>query len=315
MTFVVDWAIDPTGALAVVSEEAIGELPSMARPGGVCVTVNGAVVVSEPEANRLRWTEPGGRSLLIGGMPGCDDGAPSEASFRHPLGVAAAPDGSVVVADAENHAIRRVEPDGWVTTVAGGRYGAVDGRGHDARFRSPRGVAVTLDGTVLVADTVNDTVRRVGTDGVVTTMAGGIYGHGDIDAGRVAFRQPEALAVGSDGTVYVADTGNDRVVSISPSGQARLVAGRRAPGRSLAPAPDLRWPTSLAVNVGGTLYVTDAGANAVRRVGPDGASAALLSDPDWQPVALSLSADGRVLVAEARWTLGHMTGRLLTVEP
>ena len=59
MTFVVDWAIDPTGALAVVSEEAMGELPSMARPGGVCVTVTGAVVVSEPEANRLRWTEPG----------------------------------------------------------------------------------------------------------------------------------------------------------------------------------------------------------------------------------------------------------------
>lgn len=132
-TFAVDWAIDPTLSRTGLSGEVTEDTQPMGRPGGVCVTVDGAVVVSEPSADRLHWTDPDGRSFLVGGQPGLVNGAPWEARFRHPLGVAAAPDGSVVVADTENHALRRVAPDGRVTTVAGGTYGAVDGRGRDAR--------------------------------------------------------------------------------------------------------------------------------------------------------------------------------------
>ena len=315
MTFVVDWALAPTPSLTVVTEEVMEDVQPMLGPGSVCVTVTGAVVVSEPRADRLRWTEPDGRSFLIGAVPGLTDGTPWEARFRHPLGVAAAPDGSVVAADTDNHAIRLIGPDGWVTTVAGGAYGAVDAQGLEARFRHPQGVAVAPDGTVFVADTVSNTVRRVDADGTVTTLAGGPYGQGDLQAGEISLRRPEAVAVGPDGTVYVADTGNDRVVGIGPSGQARTVAGRRSLGSAPAPAPDLRWPTSLALAGDGTLYITDAASNVVRRASRDGTSTTFAREPGWRPVALSLFPDGRVLVAEARWAPGRTTGRLRTIDP
>jgi hypothetical protein len=314
MTFVVDWALDPTPSLTVVTEEVMEDVQPMLGPGGVCVTVTGAVVVSEPRADRLRWTEPDGRSFLVGGVPGLADGSPWEAWFRHPLGLAAAPDGSVVVADTDNHAIRLVAPDGWVTTLAGGTYGATDGKGVEARFRHPQGVAVAPDGTVVVADTVSNTVRKVDADGTVTTFAGGAYGQGDLQTGEVSFRRPEAVVVGPDGTIYVADTGNDRVVSIGPSARARTVAGRRSLGLPSAPAPDLRWPTSLAL-ADGTLYITDAARNVVRRVSRDGTSTVSACEPAWRPVALSLFPNGRVLVAEAQWAPGRTTGRLRTIDP
>lgn len=96
----------------------------------------GAVGVSEPEANRIRWIDDTAITT-VGGAPGRQDRSPGEACFRHPLGLAAAPDGSVIVADAGNHPVRRIDPDGQVTTLAGGIYADADGPGDRACFRSP----------------------------------------------------------------------------------------------------------------------------------------------------------------------------------
>ena len=168
--------------------------------------------------------------------------------------------------------------------------------------------------TVVTEEAMED-VQPMDADGTVTTLAGRPYGQGDLQAGEISFRRPEAVAVGPDGTVYVADTGNDRVVGIGPSGQARTVAGRRSLGLAPAPAPDLRWPTSLALAGDGTLYITDAASNVVRRVSRDGTSMTFARDAGWRPVALSLFPDGRVLVAEAQWAPGRTTGRLRTIDP
>jgi sugar lactone lactonase YvrE len=313
MAYAVDWAIEAPPVLTLVTNEVTADEELLPRPGGLCVTASGSVVVTEPEANRARCTGPRGTSVVFGGAPGLRDGPPGVARFRRPLGVAASPDGSVVVADTDNHAVRRIDAAGQVTTLAGGIYGALDGLGTQARFRHPQGVAVGPDGSVIVADTVSNTIRRIGPDGVVTTLAGGPYGHGDIEAGAPSFRRPEAVAVGADGGIYVADTGNDRVCKIDPSGRGSLVAGRRSAGLPEAPAPDLRWPTSLAVAPDGTVYVTDAANSLVRRVSPDGTAAVLPGDPAWQPVALALLPDGRLLVAEAHWAPGRATGRVRTV--
>src|SRR5579875_3426940 len=273
--------------------EAARPLPSL---GGACATSSGAVVVTEPAANRLRWVMPEGTELAIGGAPGWLDGPPATARFRRPLGLAASPDGSVVVADTDNHAIRRVRPNGEVTTLAGGAYGAADGAGQQAKFRHPQAVAVAPDGSVVVADTVSNTVRWVGTDGRVTTLAGSSYDDGDVEAGLALFRRPEGVAVGADGTVYVADTGNDRVCSISPSGQLRVVAGRRRPS---LPA--------------GTVYVTDAAYGLVHRIEPDGRATVLPHERGWQPVGLALLPSGEVLVAETNWAPNGPRGRLRVV--
>jgi DNA-binding beta-propeller fold protein YncE len=313
MAYVVDWAISPVPELTLVREEVTVDDQLAPRLGGVCVTADGAVVVTEPGADRARWDEPGGPSVFFGGPPGLVDGPAGTARFRRPLGVAAGPDGSVLVADTDNHAVRRIDIDGQVATLAGGLYGAVDGPGAQARFRHPQGLAVAPDGTVFVADTVSNTVRRIDGEGMVTTFAGGPYSQGDVEAGPLAFRRPEAVAIGADGTVYVADTGNDRVCSIDVRGRAHLVAGRRRPGQPAAPAPDLRWPTSLALAEDGAVYVSDAANNVVRRIGTDGTATVLPGDPVWQPVALCLSPEGHLVVAEAHWSPRRTTGRLRRV--
>src|SRR5579875_557239 len=260
--------------------EAARPLPSL---GGACATSSGAVVVTEPAANRLRWVMPEGTELAIGGAPGWLDGPPATARFRRPLGLAA------------------------------GAYGAADGAGQQAKFRHPQAVAVAPDGSVVVADTVSNTVRWVGTDGRVTTLAGSSYDDGDVEAGLALFRRPEGVAVGADGTVYVADTGNDRVCSISPSGQLRVVAGRRRPSLPEGPAPDLRWPTNVVVAPTGTVYVTDAAYGLVHRIEPDGRATVLPHERGWQPVGLALLPSGEVLVAETNWAPNGPRGRLRVV--
>jgi glucose/arabinose dehydrogenase len=270
------------------------------------------VVVTESTANRLRWIEPDAVAT-IGEGSGLQDGTAATARFRHPLGVAAAADGSVIVADTNNHAIRRVDPDGQVHTLAGGIYGEGDGSGGQARFRHPAGVAMAEDGTVVVADMVSNTIRRITLDGRVSTVAGHIYGQGDLAAGRPSFRRPEAVAVGVDGSIYVADTGNDRICRLEPSGRSVLVAGRRAPGLPPAPAADLRWPTSLLVLPDGTIYVTDAGHNVVRRITTDGSDIVIDPDPSWRPVALAAVPDGAILAAETHWSPQRNVGRLRTL--
>jgi sugar lactone lactonase YvrE len=309
MAYAVDWTITPSRPLGVVQA---ADQPSP-QLGGVCVTSKGALVVTEPGADRVRWTSADGSSFVIGGTPGWMDGRRAAARFRRPLAVAAGLDGSVVVADTDNHAIRRVSPHGDVATLAGGIYGAADGPGGQARFRHPHGVAVAPDGSIVVADTVNDTIRVIDPDGQVTTLAGSSYGYGDIEAGGALFRRPEGVAVGTDGTVYVADTGNDRVCALDASGRSRLVAGRQRPSLPRAAAPDLRWPTSLAIAPDGTIYVTDAVHSLVYRIGPDGTATVLPREQGWRPVALTLAPNGELLVAEAHWSPQRTIGRLRTI--
>lgn len=310
MADVMDWEIESSPSTAGTHAKTAlgGELPS--RPGGLCVTTSGTIVLSEPDANRIRYIDPSGAASTVGGLAGLGDGAPGVARFRHPLGVAATADGSIIVADTNNHAIRRIDADGQVTTLAGGIYGAVDGPGAQARFRHPKAVAVAGDGTIVVADTASDTIRRIDADGNVTTLAGEIYGQGDLEAGRPSFRRPEAVAVGAGSDIYVADTGNDRVCRIDPSGRASLVGGRRPPGLPAAPAPDLRWPTSLATLPDGTVYVTDAANDVIRRISPDGTATVLAAEPGWQPVAIVVLPDGRLLAAETHWAPDRVIGRL-----
>lgn len=315
MAFVVDWEIDLPlpGGWASTDEGFDRTLPSV--PGGLAVAASGAVVLAEPHADRVRWLYPAGNSATVGGTPGFRDGPATTARFRHPLGVASAADGTVFVADTGNHAIRRIDVGGTVTTVAGGISGSADGAGAAARFFDPAGLAVTAAGTVIVADTVNNTIRRIDPDGKVTTLAGSIYGQGNLGAGRPAFRRPTSAAAGTDGVIYVADSGNHRVCRIEPSGQVDLVAGRPTGGCADGDGDlvGFRCPTGLSVAPDGTLYVADSGNEAIRRVSPDGTTTTIGGEPGWRPIATGVLDDARLLVAEIRWDPFAPTARLRTL--
>jgi sugar lactone lactonase YvrE len=177
---------------------------------------------------------------------GANDGRGIEVRFDWPEGVAVDSAGSVFAADTGNSTIRKVTPDGVVTTLAGsaGDYGTNDGPGVAARFDEPEGVAVDGEGNVYVADTWNSTIRKVSPGGVVTTLAGsaGDYGTNDGPGVDARFDLPAGVAVDSVGNVYVADTWNCTIRKISLAGVVTTLAGSAGecvPTTNRAFRPDL----------------------------------------------------------------------------
>ncbi len=176
-------------------------------------------------ANRIKRlsTDLASITPVAGGQfGGSADGVGANASFSQPLGLAHDAAGNVIVADSGNNTIRRIAPDGTVTTLAGqaGTSGSTDGTGAAARFNSPRGIALGPDGDLYVADSNNHLIRRITTAGVVTTDAGSVVGFFDGAPLAAKFNSPYAVAVAANGDVLVADYSNARVRRIVRSGNA-----------------------------------------------------------------------------------------------
>ena len=159
---------------------------------------------AEPSASADAWV-----TVVAGdGVADVRDGPSRLARFSDPFAVAVAPDGGIYVADAGRaQQVRRIAPDGAVTTVAGGALGYRDGPTLTAQFDTPSGLAVDAGGGVLVADSGNNAIRRIAPDGSVTTVAGdGIPGYRDGPAREARFRGPTGIAVDARGRIIVADT-------------------------------------------------------------------------------------------------------------
>jgi sugar lactone lactonase YvrE len=165
------------------------------------------------------------------------------------------------------------------SVVAGGGAGgagSADGTGAAAQFNDPRGIAVDGGGTLYVADSANDTIRKIAPGGVVTTLAGspGQKGSADGTGSAARFNFPSAVAVDVYANVYVADAGNDTIRMITPAGVVSTIAG--SPG--LAGSADgtggaarFNEPEGIAVDPSGVLYVADFQSGLIRRIAPGGA--------------------------------------------
>ena len=180
------------------------------------------------------------------------------------LGLTVDRDGNVVVADAWNHAIRRVAPDGVVTTIAGGNgAGLEDGPAETARFNSPRGVAAAADGAIYVADNGNHRIRKIAPDGTVSTIAGSDGGEADWreirdgPAEQALFAGPTALVLDTYGDLYILE--RFAVRRLSPSGWVSTVAGGNGSGWRDGPTEKAQFRSlqDIAADDAGNLYVID----------------------------------------------------------
>jgi sugar lactone lactonase YvrE len=241
------------------------------------------------------------------GVIGIRDGDADRARFADPFGVAVRSDGVVFVTDGgQSPAVRGISPDGRVYTVAGGMRGFADGVGVEARFDTPSGVAIDASGVLYVADTGNHAIRRIGTDGTVTTIAGdGTPGYRDGPPGQARFNGPIGIAVDGRSRIIVADTYNDRIRAISPQGDVTTIGGDGVPGADDGVASQARFdtPGGVSVDASGTVYVADTGNGLVRLITPaNGVTTVTAGLPDGlvRPVGISASESGDLYVTDDR---------------
>ncbi len=244
---------------------------------GIAVGTDEAIYVADSGNNRIRVVrqQPDGsrvvQTLAGDGTAGYLDGAGAQARFNAPQGVAVDGSGTVYVADTGNHRIRRIAPDGTVSTVAGdGTAGYQNGAGAQARFNLPRGLALDAQGNLYIADTGNSSVRLLNSNGAVQTVAGdGTVGANDSPAARFS----GLMGVVVEGTsvfIYVADSGNHRIRRLDPSGTVITLAGAER-GFADGDASSARFaqPSGLAVDGAGKIIVADTINSLVRVVVPD----------------------------------------------
>ena len=250
------------------------------EPQGVAVDGSGNLYVADTFNGSVRKITPDGTVATLAGSPagnGSSDGQGSAALFFGLLGVAADSAGNVYVADAYNATIRRITPDGTVTTLAGMAQarGSTDGTGSSAYFFKPSSVAYDGSGNVYVADTANNTIRKVTLDGVVTTLAGtaGTSGYIDATGSDARFSSPAGVAADSSGNVYVADTGNNTIRKVTAAGAVTTLAGSQLNNGSrdgTGRAALFDTPTGMAVDISGNVYVADVNNDTIRKVTPAG---------------------------------------------
>ena len=257
------------------SADGNGSAARFNHPFGVAIDASGTVYVADTSNFTIRKVTAGGDVTTFAGSagnPGSVDGTGAVARFSMPLGLACDPAGDLYVADVFNNTIRKVTPDGQVTTLAGsaGDSGSTDGAGSAARFNAPGGVACDALGNVFVADTGNHTVRKITPAGAVTTVAGSAGGSGSADGlGSAArFSSPVGIACDQVGNVYVGDYGNSAIRRISPAGLVTTVAGSVGNSGStdgIGSAARFDQPLGIACDAVGNVYIADGGNCTIRR--------------------------------------------------
>jgi sugar lactone lactonase YvrE len=280
---------------------AFGVSARFSAPRAVAADAAGNLWIADTGNHVIRRVTPAGDVTTIAGEPGVAgfaDGTGSIARFRFPAGIAVDPvSGAIWISDKDNHVIRRMTPDGTVTTIAGqpGVAGSADAQGTAAKFAFPRGLVVDPGGAVYVADTQNQVIRRVTADGVAITYAGRMLADGSANGTLTdaRFRTPSDVALDASGNLYVSDTGNDRIRKI-------------ANGMVTTFAESFDGPWGLDVDPSGNVYVADHDDQRLRRVTPAGDVTTLTSDDLPSPSGLAF-ANGAVYVTDA---LNHALHRV-----
>jgi hypothetical protein len=267
---------------------------SLAFPNGVTVDGAGNLFIADINNKRIRMvgangiitTSAGNGTMFYYG----DGGIATNAGLGWPTGVAVDGSGNLFIADYGNSRIRKVNTNGTITTVAGNGAWVYSGDGAaatNASLSSPRGVAVDASGNLLIADSFNERIRKVNTNGIITTVAGnGTFGGGYSGDGGAAtnasLNSPNGLAVDASGNLFIADSFNERIRKVDPSGTITTVAGNGfitnvnsgmgaySGDGGAATNANLSLPCGVALDSSGNLLIADYRNNCIRKVSANG---------------------------------------------
>jgi len=280
----IGWAVSTIAGQVLVSGSAdgVGTNAQFSGPAGIVIGGGGTLYVADDNNNTIRsltltgtnWTV----STLAGlvGVYGDADGATNNARFHSPLGVTADGAGNVYVADANNNEIRKITPGGVVSTFAGISTGSTDGPGTNALFWSTAAVALDGQVNVYVADYYNCTIRKIATNGVVSTIAGlaGNIGSADGTNNTARFYYPSDIALDRGGSLYIADAYNSTIRRITPvgtnwvtstiAGQAEVYGEADGVGSNAF----FYVPAGIAVDANTNIFVSDNYGMVIRKVSP-----------------------------------------------
>jgi len=246
------------------------------NPVGVAVNAAGTVYVADQGNNRIRAVTPAGVASTFAGDGNAafkdDNGGLAE--FHSPMGVTVDAAGNVYVADSANHRIRKITPAKTVSTLAGdGNAAFRDDAGSLAEFHSPTGVAVDVAGNIYIADQFNNRIRQITFVKIVSVLAGdGARGYRNGPGAMAEFNSPTGVTVDAAGNIYVAEQAGQRIRKITPAGVVSNFAGNGVMGfaEGSDSTAQFSYPTGIATDASGNVYVADALNARIRKITPAG---------------------------------------------
>lgn len=274
------------------SADGSGQQARFNQPGGIAIDLAGNLYLADTQNHTIRKvTAAGVVATLAGsaGQAGHDDGIAGNARFNQPWGLTRDSAGNLYVTDTGNDTVRKITPEGVVTTMAGtaGNPGSADGNGARAQFNSPRGITIdrtanlNLNPSLYVTDTNNNTIRKLSQSGDVSTLAGTAGAAGSDNGGgqRARFNQPDGITIDSAGNIRVSDTDNQLIRNVSQTGVVSTVAGSAGSAGHTdgnGSSANFNRPMGIAADNANNLYVADTGNNLIRKVTPGGQVSTLL---------------------------------------
>jgi len=259
--------ITPDGTVSTIVGGSQGTNALFDLSYGIGIDSKKNLFVTSP-LNRsvIKITPDAEASLFAGGALGNDDGTGEEAEFAFPTGmIIDALDNLILVDDSR---IRKISPNAEVNTFVGSSPDFEDGA--EPKFNQPRGIAIDAQNNLYIADSQNNRIRKVAPDGQTTTLSGSTSGFQDGDVAEAKFNSPRGITLDQEGNIYVADSNNNRIRKITPSGIVSTIAGSTvgfADGN--AETSKFDHPNSIAIDNDGNLYVTDQNNHRIRKITQD----------------------------------------------